>query len=691
MKTFISLIAVAFLGGMASAVAQEDPPDLKKSAYQTGASQDQLRGETRRVKEAIAALREEFSGYRSMQGELSMLESAMRDLAALEDYQIPETGTIFKDASRLDDAKEIRLRLIDGSLEQKKTQIILREMADRLFLQRDLAVMRNRYYDLALRQATNLRQIRPNSGPAADDPAVTSGPEQLAIAREITAANAALKALATGSPPLRAKFFVEALAKAENGKLEQTAEDAALTTGAKLQRAVSDKAASQATLATLKSVIAALDAGRTPEDRTNELVRRLDTLLNYQNSLTKFTPKVTTGTRAGVVRGQGYLSDSMDLAQDGIAQLHEEAARYNASARGKSEDLVTRFEQPISNQDPEAVKAAVDDQNSVAADIKAARDLLQKKAEELAEENSSPELEEFLNSLEQAEASDLAEMMEMPQEMRDLIKMLLDAKAKIQKAKAMLKEQQDPKEPREQVHQSGKDLTEANDTAGQLEGMIPQEVIEHIRKAGQRNGDAANKLGPNGQQPGQGPQPGPGQQPGAGEGQQPGEGSGEGQQPGQGEGQASGQGQQPGAGEGQGQGAGQGAGGDLDQAEAEIDKALEALKSMMMGMGAGQGEGEGEGQGQGEGQGKGQGQGQGLGKGPGAGQGGEGGEGRRYGKARARRGVNSPSGIKPVEANERDREREALMLLEKEKPPTDYEQMVDQYIRNLGKGELPAR
>ena len=115
---------------------------------------------------------------------------------------------------------------------------------------------------------------------------------------------------------------------------------------------------------------------------------------------------------------------------------------------------------------------------------------------------------------------------------------------------------------------------------------------------------------------------------------------------------------------------------------------------MMKAMGAGQGEGEGEGKGEGEGQGQaqGKGKGEGSGKGPGdRGQGGEGGEGRRYGKGRAQRGVNSPSGIKPVEGNEHDREREALMLLEKEKPPTDYEQMVDQYRRNLGKGDLPAR
>jgi hypothetical protein len=159
--------------------------------------------------------------------------------------------------------------------------------------------------------------------------------------------------------------------------------------------------------------------------------------------------------------------------------------------------------------------------------------------------------------------------------------------------------------------------------------MIPAEVAEHIHKAGESNGEAAGKLGEAA------------------------------------EGKAGGS--KPGA--------------DLDQAEAEIDKALAALKKMMMkGMGPGDMPGDdGEGQGQGKGKGPGKdGKGQGEGNAPG-------------GKGKAKRGKNTPSGIKPVEATERDSQWEALMLLEKEKAPAEYEQMVDQYIRNLGKGELPSR
>ena len=663
MNAPFTLIAAIVLSCMANAMGQVESPDLKKSAYQSGASQDQLRGETRRVKDAIAELREEFSGYRSMQGELAMLESAMRDLGTLEEFFIPETATIFKDASRLEDEAQIRRKLVDGSFEQKKTQIILRELADRLFLELHLMVMRNRYYNLALRQATNLRQIRPSADDG--DKVATEGAEQLSIAREITAANLALKAMAENSPPLRAKFFADALAKADEGKLEKSAEDAAFTLG-KVQRAVPDKPASLATLATLKKVIAALDAGRTEEDRTNELVGRLDKLLTYQNALTDFTPKVTVGNRAGLAQGQGYLSDATDLIQEGIVLIHEEAAHYNDLAHDKSEELFERFELTISNRDVEAVKAVVANQRAVATSLMMARDLLQKKAEALAKEREEKDsaLEEFLKDLEKADASEMAEMCEMPQEMRDLIKMLLEAKAKIQKAKAMLKEQKDLKEPREQVDQSGKDLKDANDTAGQLEGIIPQEVIDHVRKAGERNGDAAEKLGSKPEQPGDGEKPGEDQKPGGDP--------------------------QLGAGAPT-------AGGDLDQAEAEIDKALDALKKMMcmcMGSGAGQGQGAGMGQGQGQGDGNGggaEGDGPGKAEGEGPGEQVREGEGNRYGKGKAKRGFNTDSGIKPVEGNERERERDALLLLEKEKPPTDYEQMVDQYIRNLGRGELPAR
>lgn len=710
MKTNLPIIALIAFGSFAASA--EEAPDLKKSAYQTGASQDQLRGETRRVKEAIQALREEFHEYRSMQGELSMLESAMRDLAGLEEHDMPDTSAIFKEASRLDDQKEVRRNLINGSLQQKKMQVILREIADRLYLQRDLVMMRSRYHALAMRQATNIRDSRRRPEFDSDDNSETAVPEQMAIAREIAAAGEALEVLANNGPPLRTKTFAGALAKANDGKLTQTAEDAALTRDEKIPREVPEKKASQATLATLKSVIAALDEGRSPEDRTNELVRKLDELLKYQESLAKFVPNITTGTREGVSRGQGYLSDEMDLAQDGIAKLQEEAAQLNSKARERSEDLVGRFDETGLMRDRPAIKSAIVDQLAVAADIKAARDLLQKKAEELAKENSSPEMDEFMNSLEQMEVSDMAETMEMPQEMRDLIKMLLDAKAKIKKAKEMLKEKKDPKAPKEQVEKSGKDLKDANETAGQLEGMIPPEVAEHIRQANKSNGEAAAKLGNPGQkgEQGEGKQPEEGPQPGEGEGQEPGQGpqpgEGQGEQPGQGQGQGEGQGQQSGQGQGEGQGQGQGqgqqpgAGGqpgaDLDQAEAEIDKALEALKKMMMmGMGPGQGEGEGEGEGQGQGQGKGKGQGQGQGQGKGGGEGendgrGQGG-GNKPGKGKAKRGENTPSGIQPVEVTERDSKRDALMLLEKEKAPAEYEQMVDQYIRNLGKGDLPTR
>ena len=142
MKTNLSIIALIALGGFASSV--EESPELKNAAYQTGTSQDQLRGETRVVKEAIEALREEFHDYSSMQIELGMLESAMRDLTGLEEHDMPDTSAIFKDASRQDDPQELRQKLIMGSLQQKKMQIILREIADRLYLQRDLVMMRNR-------------------------------------------------------------------------------------------------------------------------------------------------------------------------------------------------------------------------------------------------------------------------------------------------------------------------------------------------------------------------------------------------------------------------------------------------------------------------------------------------------------------------------------------------------------------
>lgn len=626
MKTNLSIIALIAAGSFVTRA--EEPPDLKKSAYQTGASQDQLRGETRRVKEAVEALREEFHEYSSMQNELHLLESTMQDLSGLEEHDMPDTAAIFKDASRLDDRKELRKNLITGSLEQKKMQVILREIADRLYLQRDLVAMRKRYHALAMREATTLREIRRAENPEAADGPLTALPEQLAIAREIAAAGEALQVLASNGSPLRRKTFAAALAKAEEGKLAQTAEDAALTPQLKVTRPTPDKAAAAATLATLKTVIAALDTGRSAEDRTNDLVSKLDSLLKYQEKVAKFTPNVAGETRAGLEEAQSYLSDEMDLAQDGIANLQEEAARHNAEAWKKSEHLIGRIERSGFDRDKDAVKKAAEDQLSVAEDLRAARDLLQKKAEELAKENSSPEMEDFLNSLEQADVSEMAEMTEMPQEMRDLIRKLLEAKAKIQKAKEMLKENQDPEKPGEQVEQSGKDLQEAGETAEELEGMIPGEVAEHIKQAGESNGEAAGKLG-------------------KGDRGESGEGAG---------------GEQP--------------GGDLDQAEAEIDKALDALKKMMMkGMGKGD-KGEGEGPGMAMGKGKG-----------GGGQG----EGTEPGLGKAHRADNTASGIKPVEVTERDSKREALELLEKEKAPAEYEQMVDQYIRNLGKGELPSR
>ncbi|WP_367871747.1 hypothetical protein [Luteolibacter sp. Populi] len=629
MKTHLPILAIIAFGALHSSA--EELPELKKSAHQTGASQDQLRGETRRVNDAIAALREEFHEYRSMQGELSTLESAIRDLAGLEQHDMPDTSGILKDASRLDDPKELRKKLIAASWQQKKMQVILREIADRLYLQQDLVLMRKRYYSLAQRQATNLREIRRAGKPDAEDSIVTAGPDQLAIAREIFAARVALEALASHGSPLRTRTFAAALARADEGKLVQTSENAALTPDGKAPRAVPEKAAALATLATLKSVIATLDTGRSAEDRANELVRKLDELLKYQDTLSRFVPKVTARSQDGVIRGQGYLSDEMDLAQDGIAKLHEEASRYNSTAREKSENLVGRFEDPTIVFEPAALNTAVGDQNAVAADLTAARDLLQKKAEELAKENSSPEIEEFLKSLEEATVSEAAEMTEMPPEMRELIRMLLEAKAKIKKAKEMLKEQKDPGAPREQVAQSGKDLKEAGETADLLEGIIPPEIAEHIGKACKCNGDAAGKLGKEGE-----PKDGP-------------------------------EGKQPGA----------DPGGDLDQAEAEIDKALEALKKMMcMCMSPGGGlpspaPGKGPGQ-------AGEGQGQGQGDNP-------------QGKGMAKRAENTPSDIKPVETTERDPKREALLLLEKEKAPSEYEEMVDQYIRNLGKGELPSR
>ncbi|MDB6076569.1 MAG: hypothetical protein JWO82_316 [Akkermansiaceae bacterium] len=607
-------------GLLTASAADPKPPEIKNTAYQGSVSEEQLRADTKRVMGEISALKDEFGRYPSVQAELARLERAAGDLGRLEESDMREAARILRDASRLENPENTKSKVLEAATAQKKIQTQLREIADRLAVQRDLAEMQQRFEALALRQAANLRETREAQDPKHPDNSAAQAmaqAEQAALAKEIATASESLKEVANTEVAKKTEAFTEALQKATEVQLPDKAQEAARKVADKDHQAADSQ---QAVLEGLKNVVAALDAGKPEADRAREMAAKLAELAEKQDQLTTATTQAGKPEQDAVRQQQEKISDQTDLAKSLLDQLSPQAAEHAANARDKAEEVVKKLDPSGSLDDANQVAKATDQQKEVAKDLDAASDLLKKKAEELEKKQAgssqgNPSGSQPESGVQSSPQDQQAQ--EQIEKMDGIAQSLKDAKLQMRVADRQMLQQSDLSDAEKRLSEAGKNLEEAAKKAAEMQELLPAPIGEHIAKASELNGQAKGEMKNSGSDK-------------------------------------------------------DATGRKLSEAEGEIDRALAGLKEAAEKM-AEQGQKPGDQQANQKGQ-------QPGGKQPGQGQ------------APGELAKSNSTDANMIQAGKAEvGQREALSLLQQEKAPAEYEEMVRQYIRNLANGELPAR
>jgi hypothetical protein len=463
MKTTRALIlgSCALLANAAS--AQEKTPaqnELKDSAWQGSVAQEQLRGDTRRVKAELLALIEEYGRYSSAADDIRKLKEAAANLADLDEKQMLALVEAMRLASR-QNGDEAGDTLANTEEAQRKIELQLRGIADQLARERLIAEMKLRMERLALRQAANLRETErlaekssdPDNLPREERQALTTAKaEQKALSPELQMVADQLEKAATNEEDKKAFDAVAeklkaAEAQAAAKRAEQEMRDD-LNQAAEAQKLVEEA---------LKEAIATLDAATTPEARLNEAAAKLESQAVRQQALAE-TDRKSENDQEAAAKIQGELADRADLVQPQNGDVSPEVAEALQKAAEKSEQLAQQ-----DNANPA-------EQKELAETLKGLSDQMREQAAELAQQNAGQQG--------QAQATD-------PQQMQELADKLTEAKEQLEAAK---------NGDAAKAEAAGEQLAEAQQMTEAAGGALPKEIGENVAKAGEKAGQGKQGL-----------------------------------------------------------------------------------------------------------------------------------------------------------------------------------------------------
>jgi len=390
MKPACYLTMLLALGVHDAARAAEPLAPAKSAAYQGGISQDQLRVASQRLRDEISQLADAYSKYPGAAGDVAILRKTVADMEKLSSKDMVSVSKVLMDASRSMDAKVVQGNLNEANGAQKQIQIVLREMADKLARQSDLATMQKRLEDLAIRQHANLEATRDFAAMAPNfqklparhrDSHRAKKDEQTALAKEAGLAVQMLEKLAAESTAESGSFLKEAAATARNRKLVENAEHATLSLELDYAEAGKDE---QEVLDILKAMIAGLDAGKTPEQRTRELASELEELARQQKALSQQTPKMNGNEQDEAAKKQEEIAGKLDVMEDRLAKDEPEAATKTQEAAKESTEAAKELADDRNHREPGRVEKTSEKQGKVADDLAKLADELEKKAEAMA-------------------------------------------------------------------------------------------------------------------------------------------------------------------------------------------------------------------------------------------------------------------------------------------------------------------
>ncbi len=449
--------------------------ELKQSAWQGSVAQDQLRGDTRRVKAELLALIDEYGRYSSAAADIQKVKEAAGDLANLDEKEMLALVEALRTASR-QSGDEAGGTLAASEEAQRKIEVRLRDIADRLTRERMMAEMKLRLEKLALRQAANLRETErlseqsanPNRLPREERlPLATAAAEQRALTPELKMVSEQLqKAAANEADKKTFEEVAEKLKAAEAAAAAQQAEQN--MTGNLPQAATEQKKVEQA----LKEAIATLDAAATPEARLNEAAAKLESQAARQESLAQ-APRQSDTSQKTAAKVQGELADRLDLTQPQTGDLKPEVAEQLEQATKQSEELAQQ-----NNADPAQQKALAEKLENLSKEMREQAAQMAQEAAAKANQNS-----EQGQQPPQLSAADL-------EQMRELADKLAEAKEQLQDAK---------QGEQAGAEKAGQELAAAQEMTQAAGEALPKEIGENVAKAGEKAGEGKEGMAKEGQ------------------------------------------------------------------------------------------------------------------------------------------------------------------------------------------------
>jgi hypothetical protein len=491
---FTHALILTLLAGAAPLSAQEKKEtNAKTTAYQTSVSQEQLRGNTRRLKTEMIALLEEYSQYQAASGELGKLKHALGELDTVSEQDMLAVVKILREASRAEKLDDAKAKLVEASSAQKEIQSLLRSIADRLTLQKQEAEIRQRLDNLALRQMANLRDTK-KLAESGEKPEKVKGDnqktqqvnkaEQDALKKEVGMMMDALKNLAEKSESPDKEAFEEVMKTGEQNAIRMQAEQSNEMLKSDFTEAAR---AQEQLLQNLQKMSQELQKRATSEEKARELADKLDQLSQKQDQLAAELPKAWGNEEKQEIRKeQEKLADELKLAEESLAKVNPEAANEAKQAQQQSDALAQAMKDKKAMDKIDAVAAANDQQRAIGEKLEKASDMLKQQAEQLAgneaQENQSQESSAETNSQQQEAIS-------------NAVNQVMEAKTQMALAKKQLQDGGNQDDAKRRLDEAQNMLNEAKQELSQAGDTVPKQVGEELGKADENIGKAEQGIG----------------------------------------------------------------------------------------------------------------------------------------------------------------------------------------------------
>lgn len=320
-------------------------------AYRGSVSQEQLRLATSELEAQLGELATEYGQYKAAAAEVEQVQAGVRSLQELTGKSMPEVSALLLSASRAGDGTQTKADLQRADEGQKRIQVKLREVADRLSRQAAAGAMRERIEQLLDRQTANLRKTRELAGDESIPPGRLAArrAEQANLEQEIKLAGESLRQLAQApevAPPLKGAADIASQANLEALASETVkVMDNNLTESATKQSSMRD---------TLQGMMAALDAARSEEERAWEMAAQLAELAARERDNSNKTRGTVDPEQAKDRRSEeSEVTDALDSLQARVAALDPALGEAMMQAQATSQLLAQQSTKEAFSTNPD--------------------------------------------------------------------------------------------------------------------------------------------------------------------------------------------------------------------------------------------------------------------------------------------------------------------------------------------------